>query len=210
MAGQNVGAAGPKGSESDLNPRVLSGLVGALVRGSIDFVSQSIRLGGNVVGDIGGLFADRVDSAGRRLDDRVNRGVGHGGGSSADRRSRSRPDSVRNVFNRAVDGCVDVLESSVNTFEEAYDRHRRFDFVAGPTTRVPESGVADELIHGYELLNADVVITHIERLDDPDHVRSILAYEKQNKDREAVIAAGQAHLEKLLANAGSQSVPDNE
>jgi len=179
---------------------VLGGLIEAFAFSSVDFVSQSIRLGGDVIGDIGALLSGQVDRAGGHFDDRLDlTSDGVSSNVASRRRSRSRGDNARNIFNRAVDGCVDVVENSVNTFIGTYDRYRRFDFGVGHTD------AADGLIYDYDVLNAVAVITHIERLNVPDHVRSILAYEKRNKNRESVITAGQAHLQRLLATGGTQS-----
>jgi hypothetical protein len=96
--------------------------------------------------------------------------------------------------NRVVDGCVDVIESSARTFENVYNRQRRFDGSA----RSPADVESDEApIRGYDALTAEQVVTKLEGMDTTDEVRDVLAYEEQHKDRKTVVAAAQSRLTQL-------------
>jgi bacterioferritin (cytochrome b1) len=60
---------------------------------------------------------------------------------------------------------------------------------------------ADELpIRNYDDLNAEVAISRLERLDNVDDVRTVMAYEAANKQRKGVMRAAEARFEELSAS----------
>src|SRR5579862_5760861 len=120
MASDQGPAAGRRRSDPTLDPRAFAGLFGALARASLEFVTESIRVGGNVVGDIGDLVANGADRAAGEVSDRVDRrfdSMAPRGKASAPRQTSSMRVDVADIVNRAVDGAVDVIESSAKTFE---------------------------------------------------------------------------------------------
>jgi bacterioferritin (cytochrome b1) len=60
-------------------------------------------------------------------------------------------------------------------------------------------------IRGYEKLTAATAINRIGRLEDPQDVRAILAYETANKQRKGVTAAAQQQLEQLASRLAAAS-----
>lgn len=60
---------------------------------------------------------------------------------------------------------------------------------------------ASELpIKNYDDLNADVAVGRIEKLNDVDDVRAVLAYETANKQRKGVLRAAEARFEEITSN----------
>jgi hypothetical protein len=115
--------------DQTIDPRAFAGLFGAVARGALEFVTESFRVGGAMVGDLGDLVANGADKAAGEVNDRVDRRFADGARTTETKRRASSASggSLTDIVNRTIDGCVDVIESSVNTFERAYDRQRRAD-----------------------------------------------------------------------------------
>jgi bacterioferritin (cytochrome b1) len=65
---------------------------------------------------------------------------------------------------------------------------------------------ADELpIKGYDKLTVSAATAAIRRLNKPEDVRAILAYEGANKDRQSVLEAGQTRLEDIVNRMAAAS-----
>ncbi len=203
MVSDTQPVAGRRRSDPTLDPRAFAGLFGALARGGLEFVTESIRVGGNLVGDLGDLVSDRADRAAGGLNEKVDRrfdsiaptnGTAHRTGGAAGV-------GVADIVNRVVDGCVDVIESSAKTFENVYNRQRRFD--GSSRSGGVESDAAP--IRGYDALTAEHVVTKLEGMNTTDEVRDVLAYEEQHKDRKTVVAAAQARLTQLSSDMSAST-----
>ena len=65
---------------------------------------------------------------------------------------------------------------------------------------------ADELpVRNYDTLNVGTAVNRIERLGDPEEVRTVLAYEAANKARKGVLTVAQGRLESLAAEMAAAS-----
>jgi len=203
MASDPKTVTGRRRSDPTLDPRAFAGLFGALARGGLEFVTESIRVGGNVIGDLGDLVADRADRAADGVSEQVDRRFDSMAPTTAATRrtSRSMRVGVAEVVNRAVDGCVDVLESSARTFENVYNRQRNFE--SGSRAASASGASSDEPIRGYDGLTAEQVVARVESMSAADSVREVLDYEEQHKDRKTVVTAAQSRLTSLLASASA-------
>ena len=191
---------GRRRSDPTLDPRVFAGLFGAVARGCLEFVTESIRVGGNLVGDLGDLVSEGADRAAGGLNERVDQRFDSIAPTAGATRRSSSGGSMRlgvaDVVNRAVDGCVDVIESTARTFENVYNRQRRFDGAPRSSAR---SDVAP--ISGYDALTAEQVTDEIDSMNGVDDVRALLDYEERHKDRKTVVAAAQSRLTTLQTGA---------
>jgi len=57
---------------------------------------------------------------------------------------------------------------------------------------------ADMPIKRYDALTVQAIVAKFDRLRDPAQVRAVLAYERSNKARKGVLAAGDARIKRLL------------
>src|SRR5674536_40233 len=72
-------------------------------------------------------------------------------------------------------------------------------------------GAAPELpIKAYENLNGDSIMHRFGEMDDPDEIRTVIAFEESHKNRKGVLKAAEARIEdiaKELAGSGA-TLPD--
>lgn len=93
-------------STADRQTVGVTGLLGALVEGYVELVSESVRLAGNVIGDVADGCAAPLNRCTDEEEDEHDEW------------------SARETVEHAVDGCAEVINESTNRFDRALDRRR--------------------------------------------------------------------------------------
>src|SRR5829696_1160425 len=121
---------------------------------------------------------------------------------------RANGERVRQLVEAAGEIWTAGRDASLKRTEQIADERGDRDRAREVHRRRQELGAveANELpIRGYDGLRADQAIARIERLQEIEDVRTVLAYETTHKARKGVLEAAQTHVEQLATRLAAAS-----
>ena len=124
---------------------------------------------------------------------------------------QTTPDRVRRLAGRGAHAGEVAIRTAAAGRDAALEAAEATAREAGATSAADTlhkarevSGIidSDELpIDGYDDLTVSAAVTEIKALTEAKDVRTVLAYEERNKDRQGVVSASQTHLASLAREA---------